>query len=542
MKRNRLKNKRIRAALLITGVCLALTSCRNAEVVEEITEATPPMEIEIIGVDTSDDVLIIQAAPDAAVLPDMAGVTTAENNAVLSPLYLKVGDESPVVIKLQEKLMKLGYMDDDEPTVYYGPATAEAVKKFQRQTGGVQDGIVGTETWDRLFSNDTPFYLVKNGDSGDDILHIQQRLYQLGYITESSVTGYFGDATESGVKLMQKRNNISIDGTVGLQSINLLYSEDIVANLIGLGDKSDVVKKYQQRLILLGYLYDEADGTFGRSTQKAIMQFQSMNGQIVDGYLGPDTRAALDSDMAKPFGLRLGDRSDYVTEVQQRLVHYGYLKSKHVTGYYGELTQNAVKVFQECNSLTPDGTAGIKTITKLKSDNATKKPANVSVPETVAATTAAATTAPPQTQAGGQTGGQVTQTQAPQQPVQQEIIGAAAQNLINIAKSKLGCSYVWGSKGPNSFDCSGFVYWCLNQAGISQSYITSSGWRNPGRYSKVSNFDDIRAGDIIVTSGHVGIAAGNGTVIDASSSNGRVVHRSLSDWWRSRFIVAWRIF
>ena len=30
---------------------------------------------------------------------------------------------------------------------------------------------------------------------------------------------------------------------------------------------------------------------------------------------------------------------------------------------------------------------------------------------------------------------------------------------------------------------------------------------------------------------HVGIAAGGGTVIDASSSNGRVVHRGLSSWW-----------
>ena len=51
-----------------------------------------------------------------------------------------------------------------------------------------------------------------------------------------------------------------------------------------------------------------------------------------------------------------------------------------------------------------------------------------------------------------------------------------------------------------------------------------------------------KAGDIVVVNGHVGIAAGGGTVIDASSSNGRVVHRSLSSWWRNNFIVAWRIF
>ena len=41
---------------------------------------------------------------------------------------------------------------------------------------------------------------------------------------------------------------------------------------------------------------------------------------------------------------------------------------------------------------------------------------------------------------------------------------------------------------------------------------------------------------------HVGIAAGGGTVIDASSSNGRVVHRGLTQWWANNFICAWRIF
>ena len=121
-------------------------------------------------------------------------------------------------------------------------------------------------------------------------------------------------------------------------------------------------------------------------------------------------------------------------------------------------------------------------------------------------------------------------------------VSGSAQALINEASKHLGKPYVWGAKGPNSFDCSGFVYYCLNQVGVSQSYLTSSGWRNPGRYQRISSFDSIQAGDIVVVSGHVGIAAGGGTVIDASSSNGRVVHRSLSSWWRNNFIVAWRIF
>ena len=120
---------------------------------------------------------------------------------------------------------------------------------------------------------------------------------------------------------------------------------------------------------------------------------------------------------------------------------------------------------------------------------------------------------------------------------------ATVQALMEEAARYLGYPYVWSGSSPStSFDCSGFVYWCLNQAGVRQSYMTSSGWRNAGRYTKITNFNDIQAGDIVVVNGHVGIAAGGGTVIDASSSNGPVVHRSLSQWWRSNFICAWRIF
>ena len=115
--------------------------------------------------------------------------------------------------------------------------------------------------------------------------------------------------------------------------------------------------------------------------------------------------------------------------------------------------------------------------------------------------------------------------------------------VVDRAYSWVGkAEYVWGACSPGAFDCSGFVYWCLNQVGVRQSYLTSSGWRNVGKYQKITSFSNLRAGDIIVVSGHVGIVANGGTVIDASSGNGKVVHRSLSSWWANNFICGWRIF
>lgn len=85
--------------------------------------------------------------------------------------------------------------------------------------------------------------------------------------------------------------------------------------------------------------------------------------------------------------------------------------------------------------------------------------------------------------------------------------------LISVAKSKLGCTYVFGAKGPSTFDCSGFVYYCLNQAGISQGYMTSSAWQSCTKYPKVSSMSDLKRGDIISFEGHVGIYLGGGEMI-----------------------------
>ena len=44
--------------------------------------------------------------------------------------------------------------------------------------------------------------------------------------------------------------------------------------------------------------------------------------------------------------------------------------------------------------------------------------------------------------------------------------------IVQAALTKVGCKYVWGTKGPNQFDCSGFVYWCLRgRCSIRQFHV-----------------------------------------------------------------------
>ncbi|MCI9590559.1 MAG: peptidoglycan-binding protein [Lachnospiraceae bacterium] len=519
----------IAVAGLIGTACSKEASVGDAKVssmTESIVIETTPIEI------TTAPESIPPLEPGGQLLPNIA-ITVPEVEPM--PEYIRVGDRHSAVVNLQSRLMELGFMDSDEPTDYYGTQTERAVKIFQRQNKLAMDGIVGSATYDAIMDPAAKYYAVRKGDEGDDISQLQNRLYELGYLaTADLITGNFGDSTEAAVLKLQEVNSLEADGMVGQKTMNLLYSDEIKANFLSYGEKSEVVLAAQERLKSLGYLMTEPDGAFGDDTAAALRQFQSRNDLIVDGYLGPSTRDVLNGSEAVPNGMRLGDQGDQVKKVQSLLSKYGYLNAANATGYYGEITEKAVKNFQKQNKLTQDGSVGVQTLAKLTGDNVKRAPAGSSS----SSSGSSGSSRPSSGSSGGSSSGG---SQGSSGGTTIKNSGGVA-SLIAVAQSKVGCPYVWGAKGPNSFDCSGFVYWCLNQVGVKQSYLTSSGWRSVGRYTKITSFSNIQAGDIVVVKGHVGIAAGGGTVIDASSSNGRVVHRSLSSWWANNFICAWRIF
>ena len=81
-----------------------------------------------------------------------------------------------------------------------------------------------------------------------------------------------------------------------------------------------------------------------------------------------------------------------------------------------------------------------------------------------------------------------------------------AEKIIKAAESRLGCPYVWAKTGPNEFDCSGLTQWCYAKAGITIGR-TDENQKNGAK--KVVDVKDARPGDILWTSGHVGICTKN---------------------------------
>ena len=90
--------------------------------------------------------------------------------------------------------------------------------------------------------------------------------------------------------------------------------------------------------------------------------------------------------------------------------------------------------------------------------------------------------------------------------------GQQGEKIIEAAKSKLGCAYVYGAAGPNTFDCSGLTQWCYKQVGINLSHNTEM---QKSEATKVVPVSQARVGDILWKQGHVGLYMGNNQYIHA---------------------------
>lgn len=109
--------------------------------------------------------------------------------------------------------------------------------------------------------------------------------------------------------------------------------------------------------------------------------------------------------------------------------------------------------------------------------------------------------------------------------------GPGHPEVIEIAKRYLGVPYVYAAADPNvGFDCSGLVMYCYAQIGISLPHY--SGYQqNMGRPVPMTA---LTPGDLVFkgypVSYHVGMYAGNGTVIHAPHTGAVVSYTSLLGW------------
>jgi peptidoglycan DL-endopeptidase CwlO len=87
-------------------------------------------------------------------------------------------------------------------------------------------------------------------------------------------------------------------------------------------------------------------------------------------------------------------------------------------------------------------------------------------------------------------------------------------SVVDYAKSRMGCPYVWAAAGPNSFDCSGLMLWAYRKVGISLPHSSREQINSGYRVSR----KDLQPGDLVFFGSpihHVGMYVGGGMMIHA---------------------------
>lgn len=354
---------------------------------------------------------------------------------------LQLGDNNPDVIRLQGRLMELGYMDYDETTTLFNLSTENAVKLFQRSSNLPQTGVATNELQELLYADDPQQYRAKMSDDGVDVKSAQQRLFELGYYTDK-ISGYYGPQTELAVRIFQSKNNMDVNGEITREVYDTLYSENALA--------------------------------FATPTPAP-------------------------TDTPEP------------------------TSTPRVTSKVTDRTNPTAKPTAKPTKNTESGAQD----TPSSHDDTPASPTDAPAPEPTK-------TPKPQAPQGGGDGS----------------YGSGIEGMIACAKAHIGCPYVKAAKGPDSFDCSGFAWYCMSKAGVSVGRAASRTYAANDNWQLIENISDLKRGDLIFwksdksdTVSHVGICIGGGAFIHASSTSGMVRQSSISGkYWTENFVCGRRIF
>lgn len=110
-------------------------------------------------------------------------------------------------------------------------------------------------------------------------------------------------------------------------------------------------------------------------------------------------------------------------------------------------------------------------------------------------------------------------------------------NVVQIAKQHIGVRYKFGGSKPSTgFDCSGYVTYVLNHAGISTARKSAAGF-----YSTAKKVSSPQVGDLVFFANtykagisHVGFYIGNNQMISASDGGVSVASIN-STYWKKHF-------
>ena len=322
------------------------------------------------------------------------------------------------------------------------------------------------------------------------------------------------------------------------------------------GLTSSAVADIQSALKALGYL-ENSSGAYDSATRAAIEMFQEDNALPSDGIAGDETLALLLSDSAKNWtladGIYTGDKRIWREPPKDGVDGWSSITADKISAYSGSsVTSTGAECKLGTASVNPNaipiGTelyipgygyaiAADVNAYKNKVNHLTKEPLNM-----IDLWFASKEDARKWENKHNFT---ILYRSADARPARE---APTADAIAATAKNQVGKEYVLNASGPDEFDCSGLVYYVLNECGIAVDRKDCAGYAQNADWSKIESLGDVKAGDILFFCGedgkirHAGIAVSSKNMIDASSSHGKVAERGFQTrYWKEHFAFARRV-
>jgi murein DD-endopeptidase MepM/ murein hydrolase activator NlpD len=143
-----------------------------------------------------------------------------------------------------------------------------------------------------------PLALPRMGESGPEVIRLQQAIVARGFTIKGGIDGSFGASTRSALRSLQKVAGFRATGKLDSRTAKFLGLVDVTPlsknSLPTIGASGDAVWSIQQALINSGVtVKGGADGKFGLATSIAIGRFQSARGLRVTKSVDEATAIAL---------------------------------------------------------------------------------------------------------------------------------------------------------------------------------------------------------------------------------------------------------
>ncbi len=155
-------------------------------------------------------------------------------------------------------------------------------------------------------------------------------------------------------------------------------SVSVYAQTLTTGMRGSEVETFQKSLMAAGYLAREADGDYGSTTAKAVMEFQKKYKLPVTGDADDATQMKIKKSENKKgrdgggIVYAKGNLGIAISEIQNRLHMMGYLKTP-ADGIYGSVTESAVKKLQKDYNIPVSGAVDEETLAILTDTKKSKK-------------------------------------------------------------------------------------------------------------------------------------------------------------------------